>query len=566
MAKRRLNIPLVIILSTLLAGVVAAAVIFAWKKLPKDPKPYIEAAESLEGTDPVKAAENYAKAFSYDRRVQERQTWGIRAGDIFFGIGREDQALSYYGSVSKLQTDAVLAQERLVRLTCYLAGLPQFVPNFPINPLSIWARVQERAESLIQMAPQRPYGYEAAAIARLRMNRANDRKAAMDLLKKLQELQPDNPVGYYYAARTMLTPGEGSNPDEADKLMAIAPKDASAAVLSRFHLYRTLYRAQRSATQPDESSPEDRSQKEKRQLQADLPQITDYSLMTRSEQDMLAELYKATGDIEKAGKIYREWGNDYIAALREMKEPPVREAVAAKLTELQPISAAGCVKRARLYALKGSAGADEADKAITEGLSIQPHDKSVLADCLKRQQCELSLINARLLINKCAIDSTDYGRADKELRTIADEYGGLIQGLPSYQLLAGTVAARLGDAYVAQIRLEEALRLYEQRMGGGREEAREMVETVFSLIDVYRVLNQFGQARDLLKDKLLSNPNAANDVTVRLLQSRLAADVHEFGEAERIVEALLQVKGIDKAPIYPQVLELRAQIYRQQDK
>ncbi len=247
MAKRRLNRPVLIIVLAAVVLLSAGGIVVIWKVMPKDPGPHIARAQELEVkaaslAELVKAAESYEKAFSYDKRPDKKEEWGIRAGDIYWAVGREDKAAGYYNAVSKLPGNSARGQERLVRLQYYFVMLGMDARGL-IDP----------GNALIQMAPDNPFGYIAAAHGMIMANGPRQRIEALALLEKARQLDPNNPLPYYLAAFTLLQPQANptmprQDPEAADKLMEYMPPEAPAAVASRFYLYKVRYLKDRLAT------------------------------------------------------------------------------------------------------------------------------------------------------------------------------------------------------------------------------------------------------------------------------------------------------------------------------
>lgn len=564
MAKRRLNVPLVILASVVGSVLVAAVVYVAYRKFPKDPTPYILAGEKEESSDPAKAAENYATAYGRDRRSDKTVVWALRAGDIYWALGRGDDAALYYNSVSKKQQNPV-GENRLVRLLYYRATLA------PAE--SVLETLLMRAEALIQMDSNSSIGHEAAAWALMRLNRPGDAGKAWGYLETLRKIDPNNPVGHFYAARLRsIASTDTSAPKQdlaaADTIMAFVPEKPSDELLARFRLYQALYQSQRFPADYDKLSTEKQTEVAKaltEKVRSIYAQITVEAGLTRGEQDRLAQMALRMKDYARAEKIYQAWKNDLIAALREAAgDSAVPQAALERIQAMQPVSVMACLRLAEIYSSQGQSRAADLEQIITTGLNVEPNEKSWLVDLtVKRPKFDLMIIQARQLVNECLLKGADFGEPNRLLSGIRKEYGEMIvEQDASFQTLAGQVAARLGDVYVAQRRLESAMELIERRPLMSPDDRRNMAESAMYLVDVYRVLNQFGKARELLESKLVRD--YGNNPQVQLTAARLAADVRDLDRATQIVEGLLKNADIKGSFIEQQAKELRAQILRQE--
>ena len=584
MAKRRVNKPLLIGLSIGVALAAALAVVVVFKWLPKDPGPYIEHGDSLLADgDLLKAAEDYAKAWAYDKS-KARETWGIQAGDIYWALGLEGHARTYYQHVVKAQPESPRALERLVHLTFYIA-------NLGVAGQDAWLQTLDAAENLMMVAGDNPLGYEVAAIAHVHLNRKaqgdkpDDQVVATELLDKLVKMDPNNPSARYWSAATMVQPRDmaslkTNSTTQADSLMAFVPKDAPEAVVSRFRLYQLEYLNLKTMIDSVGLGTEARHARFEdliKALRAGLAGVKDVSRMTRWEQMQLAELAKRAGDRSLAEKILLGWKNDQLAELAMLADPPVQPRLMERVMAQQPTSLASCLEMVALH--EGQGHVAEVCTYADLAAAVPPpvvtgSGPSLLNRYTRRAQCNVQVIKVRLLVQASASqpatqgeEAFDHARAEYEkvgttYREFLEDTGGNPELAAHYLQVGGLIARRTRDYPIAVIKLKSAVEALEQaRLNASRP--FEYLPVVLDLIGDYRSLRQPGLARDKMDNYVLNNQIFKDDPRVVMLDAELYADVNDFTEALRRVDRLLAMPQIKDSPLFKPAADLKATVLRQ---
>lgn len=127
----------------------------------------------------------------------------------------------------------------------------------------------------------------------------------------------------------------------------------------------------------------------------------------------------------------------------------------------------------------------------------------------------------------------------------------------------GIVLAKTGDSFAAMNSFEEALKIRQDKLGPGSEDAAETTAQMTKVLDEIRIQNGVGQRQFVKGDKGVSIEKVSVDVGTNLLEWG------DYKEAERILMEFLQVvnenKDLNDAEKL-KALSAMAQLYRAQGK
>ncbi|MBN1844858.1 MAG: tetratricopeptide repeat protein [Sedimentisphaerales bacterium] len=253
MAQKRLNKKMLATLSLVAMAIVVIGTILFLKYRFKDPKPFMDEAHRLveEGrrlaaeerdqaaalTDPeaayktlmesrdqgslkkwMEARDALTSAVNYSRGDFALRMQAIQElAELYIEAQLFEGAKQYWEAMVKQQSPNLYARRHLAQYDYELAK------NSPRSQWpTVWAQVRSRAEQLIQLAPDDPYGYELDAHALMKLvdagsspNEKEQLAEADALVDKALQLDPNSVAGCYLRAYRAFLPAGDKNTPEA---------------------------------------------------------------------------------------------------------------------------------------------------------------------------------------------------------------------------------------------------------------------------------------------------------------------------------------------------------------